>query len=91
MTWDASHPLRKRNGSFFNLADLQTQEECRTIRATYHDVTIYDSTPTQGVTVLQMLKMLEPLELHNMQSRADHVHLMVQAKSCLLRSRPLAR
>jgi gamma-glutamyltranspeptidase/glutathione hydrolase len=74
----------KENGGFFNLADLQAQgaEWSEPIRATYRDVTIYETAPpTQGITVLQMLKLLEPLELHKMQYLgADHVHLMVQAK-----------
>ena len=37
--------------------------------------------PTQGFTVLEMLNLLEPLELHRKDLPGpDHVHLMVQAK-----------
>jgi len=45
-------------------------------------VTLYQTpAPTQGFTLLQMLNMLEPLELHRKEYLgADHVHLLVQAK-----------
>ena len=51
-------------------------------KGSYRGVTIYETpAPTQGFTVLEMLNLLEPLELHRKARLGpDHVHLMVQAK-----------
>jgi gamma-glutamyltranspeptidase/glutathione hydrolase len=72
------------NGGFFDREDLrnQTAEWADPISATYRGVTIYETpAPTQGFTVLQMLKLLEPFELSKRPFLGpDHVHLMVQAK-----------
>jgi gamma-glutamyltranspeptidase/glutathione hydrolase len=48
----------------------------------YRGVTIYQTPPpTQGFTVLQMLNLVEPLELHRLPLLgADRIHLLVQAK-----------
>lgn len=72
------------HGGFFDREDLRNQsaEWADPISATYRGVTIYETpAPTQGFTVLQMLKLLEPFELANRPFLGpDHVHLMVQAK-----------
>ena len=49
---------------------------------TYRDLTLYQTpAPTQGFTVLQMLKLIEPFELRRKEFLGpDHVHLLVQAK-----------
>jgi len=71
-------------GGFFTAADLAAQSArwSEPIRGTYRGVTIYETpAPTQGFTVLEMLNLLEPYELHRMKpGSADLVHLMVQAK-----------
>jgi gamma-glutamyltranspeptidase len=48
----------------------------------YRGITIYETPPpTQGVSVLQMLNLLEPLDLAAMEYLGpDHVHFLVQAK-----------
>lgn len=72
------------HGGFFTRADLvaQTARWGEPISGTYRDVTLYETpAPTQGFTVLEMLNLLEPFELHRREFMgADHVHLMVQAK-----------
>lgn len=72
------------NGGFFDREDLKNQnaEWSEPIRGTYRDVTIFETpAPTQGFTVLQMLKLLEPYELSRRPFLGpDHVHLMIQAK-----------
>ena len=72
------------HGGFFSAADLGAQGARwgEPIRGTYRGVTIVETpAPTQGFTVLEMLNLLEPYELHRMKpGSADLVHLMVQAK-----------
>jgi gamma-glutamyltranspeptidase/glutathione hydrolase len=48
----------------------------------YRGVTIYETPPpTQGLSVLQMLNLLEPFELSALEYLGpDHVHVLVQAK-----------
>ena len=74
----------KERGGFFTAADLvaQTARWGEPIRGTYGGVTLYETpAPTQGFTVLQMLNLIEPLELHRKEFLGpDHVHLLVQAK-----------
>src|SRR5205085_10397681 len=50
--------------------------------ASYRGVTIYETPPpTQGVSVLQMLKLVEAWDLGALEYLGpDHVHLLVQAK-----------
>ena len=71
-------------GGFFTQADLwaQTAHWGEPIQGTYRDLTLYETpAPTQGFTVLQMLNLLEPFELHRHPFlSADPAHLMVQAK-----------
>jgi gamma-glutamyltranspeptidase/glutathione hydrolase len=72
------------NGGFFDAADLGAQRAAwgDPIAGTYRDLTLYETpAPTQGFTVLQMLKLVEPFELHKKEFLGpDHVHLLVQAK-----------
>lgn len=72
------------SGGFFDEADLGAQRATwgEPLRGTYRDLVLYETPPpTQGFTVLQMLKLLEPFALHKSEFLGpDHVHLMVQAK-----------
>ncbi|MCU4120422.1 gamma-glutamyltransferase [Variovorax sp. N23] len=72
------------HSGFFDEQDLavQTARWGEPLRGSYRDLTLYQTpAPTQGFTVLQMLKLLEPFELHTKEfMSADLVHLMVQAK-----------
>ena len=74
----------RQEGGFFTETDLKAQSARwgDAIKGTYRDVTLYETpAPTQGFTVLEMLNLLEPLELHKRQYLgADHAHLLVQAK-----------
>lgn len=74
----------QEEGGFFTAADLAAQSARwgEALRGSYRDVTIYETpAPTQGFTVLEMLNLLEPFELHKKERLgADHAHLMVQAK-----------
>ena len=73
-----------QQGGFFTVTDLaaQTARWGEPLQGTYRGVTIYETpAPTQGFTVLEMLNLLEPLELHRLDPLGpDHAHLMVQAK-----------
>jgi gamma-glutamyltranspeptidase/glutathione hydrolase len=72
------------HGGFFTADDLKRQGAHwgAPLQGTYRDVTIYQTPPpTQGFTVLQMLKLLEPFDLREQPFLSpDHVHLLVQAK-----------
>jgi gamma-glutamyltranspeptidase/glutathione hydrolase len=72
------------NGGFFRAPDFAAQKAHwgEPLAGTYRGVTIYQTPPpTQGFTVLQMLNLLEPLELHRMPLLGpDRAHLLVQAK-----------
>lgn len=74
----------KTHGGFFNADDLAAQKAFwgTPLRGSYRGVTIYQTpAPTQGFNVLQMLKLVEPFELHKKELlSADRAHLMVQAK-----------
>lgn len=71
-------------GGWFTEHDLGVQRARwgTAINATYRDVVLYETPPpTQGFTVLEMLRLLEPFELHRRTFLGpDHVHLLVQAK-----------
>jgi gamma-glutamyltranspeptidase len=71
-------------GGLFNEADLAVQTACwgEPLKGTYRDLTLYETpAPTQGFTVIEMLNLIEPLELHKKEFLGpDHAHLMVQAK-----------
>jgi gamma-glutamyltranspeptidase len=83
-TADEFARFAKERGGFFTSADLaaQTARWGEPIRGSYRGVTLYQTpAPTQGFTVLQMLNLIEPLELHRKEFLGpDHVHLLVQAK-----------
>ena len=74
----------REQGGFFDAADFaaQTARWGEPISGSYRDLTLYQTpAPTQGFTVLQMLNLIEPLELHRREFLgADHAHLLVQAK-----------
>lgn len=74
----------KANGGFFDAADLKAQSARwgEPLMGTYRDVTIFETpAPTQGFSVLEMLNLVEPFELHKKPYLgADAAHLMVQAK-----------
>jgi gamma-glutamyltranspeptidase/glutathione hydrolase len=71
-------------GGVFTAADLAQQRAVwgEPLAGRYRDVTLYQTpAPTQGFTVLQMLKLIEPFEIGARPFLgADHVHLLVQAK-----------
>jgi len=74
----------RENGGFFDATDLAAQRASwgEALEGRYRDLTLYQTpAPTQGFTVLQMLKLIEPYELHR-RDFADplRTHLMVQAK-----------
>ncbi|HTR88446.1 MAG TPA: gamma-glutamyltransferase [Reyranella sp.] len=78
--------VRYSEGShgFFRADDLKAQKArwAEPLRGSYRGVTIYETPPpTQGFTVLEMLNLIEPLELHRRPFQgADYVHFMIQAK-----------
>ena len=74
----------EEQGGFFRLADFRGQRAVWGAPLTdrYRDVTIFNTPPpTQGFTVIEMLNLVEPRELHKKDFLGpDHVHLLVQAK-----------
>ena len=74
----------RQEGGFFAQADLMAQSARwgEPLKGTYRDVTLFETpAPTQGFTVLEMLNLLEPLQLHQRPYLgADHAHLLIQAK-----------
>ena len=74
----------RAHGGFFELRDFDAQRSKwgEPLRATYRGVTICETPPpTQGLSVLQMLGLVEPWPLGDLEYlSADHVHLLVQAK-----------
>jgi len=71
-------------GGFTSERDLDEQRAVgeEPLSAPYRGVTIYETPPpTQGISVLQMLNLVEPFELGRLPYLGpDHVHLLVQAK-----------
>jgi len=74
----------KANGGFFETADFRAQRAQwrEPIFTDYRGVRLYQTPPpTQGISVLQMLNLIEPYDLAAMDYLgADHVHFLVQAK-----------
>jgi gamma-glutamyltranspeptidase/glutathione hydrolase len=72
------------HGGFFSASDLaaQTAKWGEPLKGTYRDLTLFQTpAPTQGFTVLQMLKLVEPLGLNRMDLfDPQRIHWMVQAK-----------
>ena len=83
-TGKALAALSKEHGGFFTAHDLAKQqaEWGEPIVGSYRDLSLYQTpAPTQGFTVLQMLKLVEPFELHKKDfADPERIHLMVQAK-----------
>lgn len=71
-------------GGFFKLSDFSRQKATwgEPLVGQYRDVSIYNTPPpTQGFTVIEMLNLVEPYELHKLEFLGpDHIHLLVQAK-----------
>jgi gamma-glutamyltranspeptidase len=59
------------------------------LASAYRGVTLYETPPpTQGVSVLQMLRLIEPFDVGAMDYLGpDHVHLLVQAKQLAFHDR----
>ena len=74
----------RSHGGFFDERDFTAQraEWGEPLHATYRGVTIYETPPpSQGLSVLQMLGLVEPWDLGRLEYLGpDHVHLLVQAK-----------
>lgn len=74
----------QQSGGFFGLSDLAKQQALwgQPLVGQYRDLTLYQTpAPTQGFTVLQMLKLVEPFELHRRDlNDPQRIHCMVQAK-----------
>ena len=81
----------RANGGFFTEADLAEQRSrwAEPLSTSYRGVTIYETPPpTQGLSVLQMLNLIEPYDLGKLDYLgADHVHLLVQAKQIAFHDR----
>jgi gamma-glutamyltranspeptidase/glutathione hydrolase len=72
------------HGGFFQASDFKAQRATWGVplSSRYRGVEIFNTPPpTQGFTVLQMLNILAPFELHRRDFLGpDHLHLLVQAK-----------
>ena len=83
----------KAQGGFFDAQDLMSQNARwgEALQGRYRGLTIFETpAPTQGFTVLEMLNLLEPFELHKKAYLGpDHAHLMVQAKQIAYHDRDL--
>ena len=81
----------RANGGLVAEADYQAQRSGwgEPLSATYRGVTLYETPPpTQGMSVLQMLRLVEPFDLGSMDYLGpDHVHLLVQAKQIAFHDR----
>jgi gamma-glutamyltranspeptidase/glutathione hydrolase len=81
----------REHGGFFTERDFAAQRATwgASISATYRGVTIHETPPpSQGVSVLQALRLLEPWELGALPFLGpDHVHLLVQAKQIAFHDR----
>lgn len=79
------------NGGFFTREDLAAQKAAwgEPIVGSYRDVTLYSTpAPTQGLTLLEMLNLIEPLELSKLPLlSADRLHHLVQAKQIAFHDR----
>src|SRR5207247_1346660 len=81
----------RAHGGFFTERDLAEQRARwgEPVSATYRGVTIYETPPpTQGLSVLQMLNLIEPVDLARLDRLGpDAVHLLVQAKQIAFHDR----
>lgn len=74
----------RANGGFFDTSDFRRQQAQwrEPIYTDYRGVRLYQTPPpTQGISLLQMLNLLEPYDIGAMDYLGpDHVHFLVQAK-----------
>jgi len=81
----------REHGGFFTERDLAEQRSKwgDSISASYRGITIHETPPpTQGISVLQALRLLEPYDIGALPYLgADHVHLLVQAKQIAFHDR----
>lgn len=81
----------REHGGFFTERDLAEQGARwgKPASTTYRGVTVYETPPpTQGLSVLQMLNLLEPYDLSRLDYLGpDAVHLLVQAKQIAFHDR----
>ncbi len=81
----------REHGGFFTERDLAEQRSRwgEPVSTTYRGVTIYETPPpTQGLSVLQMLNLLEPYDLRHLDYLGpDLAHLLVQAKQIAFHDR----
>jgi gamma-glutamyltranspeptidase/glutathione hydrolase len=81
----------REHGGFFTERDFAEQHARwgEPLTVTYRGVTIHETPPpSQGVTVLQALRLLEPFDLGALPFLGpDHVHLLVQAKQIAFHDR----
>jgi gamma-glutamyltranspeptidase/glutathione hydrolase len=81
----------REHGGFFTERDFGAQRSKwgESISVTYRGVTIHETPPpSQGVSVLQALRLLEPWKLGALPFLGpDHVHLLVQAKQIAFHDR----
>src|SRR5262245_40493339 len=81
----------RANGGLIEEGDLRAQRARwgEPISLRYRNITLYETPPpTQGVSVLQMLRLIDPYDLGAMDYLGpDHVHLLVQAKQIAFHDR----
>ena len=81
----------REHGGFYTERDFAAQHAKwgDSIHATYRGVTIHETPPpSQGVSVLQALRLLEPWDIGALPFLGpDHVHLLVQAKQIAFHDR----
>ena len=81
----------RAHGGFLTERDLAEQRARwgEPVSTTYRGVTIYETPPpTQGLSVLQMLNLIEPVDLARLDRLGpDAVHLLVQAKQIAFHDR----
>jgi len=81
----------RANGGFFAAADFRAQRAQwrEPIATDYRGIRLYQTPPpTQGLTLLQMLNLIEPYDIGAMEYLgADHVHYLVQAKQLAFHDR----
>ena len=81
----------RAQGGLLAEADLQAQRAGwgEPLARRYRNITLYETPPpTQGLSVLQMLRLIEPFDLGAMDYLGpDHVHLLVQAKQIAFHDR----
>jgi gamma-glutamyltranspeptidase/glutathione hydrolase len=81
----------REHGGFFTERDFAAQRATwgASLSCTYRGVTIHETPPpTQGVAVLQALRLLEPWDIGALPFLGpDHVHLLVQAKQIAFHDR----